>query len=172
MKTRRAEVEQRSLNYTKRIDHDVGHVPKQRISEPSVCDECGAVYLNGRWNLEEDLTAAQRSAMTNPGAVICPACEQVSDGLPSGFLYAKGDYLSEHVEEIENLLRNETERMSHENPLWRIMDWNLQGSKLTITTTTPHFAQHLGRALHGAHDGDVRYRFSADDVTRVYWERS
>ncbi len=172
MKTRRAEVEQRSLNYTKRVDHDAGHLPKERISEPASCTECGAVYLNGRWNFEEDLTTAQRTSLAKPSSVICPACQQISDELPTGFLYAKGDYLSEHADEIENLLRNESERMSHENPLWRVMDWRLRDSKLTITTTAPHLAQHLGRALHGAHAGDVRYRFSADDVTRVYWERN
>ncbi len=172
MKTRRAQVEQRSLNYTERVDHDVGHVPKERISEPAVCGECKAVYLNGRWAFDERLRRDYRLKDLEPVEVICPACRQIRDGLPAGFLYATGQYLSEHLEEITNLMRNETERMAHENPLWRVMDWEQRDSELTVTTTTAHLAQHLGRVLHRAHAGDVRYQFSDDDVTRVYWERN
>ena len=39
-----------------------------------------------------------------PHEAVCPACLQIKDGIPAGFVYIKGEFFNEHKEEIENLL--------------------------------------------------------------------
>ncbi len=104
--------------------------------------------------------------------IICPACLQIRNGEPEGYVYISGDFIAKHREEIENLLRNEEEKLNFTNPLARIMKIENEKEGFTLTTTTVHLAQHFGRALHRAYGGEVRYDVSREDVlARVYWER-
>jgi hypothetical protein len=93
--------------------------------------------------------------------------------VPSGFVYVKGEFSIKHRDEIGRLLRNEAERDAQDNPLARIMGWEVTDDQLVIKTTTEHLAQRLGHALEKAFDGEVRYDFSHENkLARVYWERS
>ena len=53
------------------------------------------------------------------------------------------------------------------------MLWKDDGDgKLTLSTTTEHLAQRLGRALEKAYDGKVEYDFSHENkLARVTWQR-
>lgn len=159
-----------NLNFTKRVDHENGFTPDRRESEPAVCEECGAVYTKGRWT--KDAPAAVRFEKDELQKRPCPACRQIKNGVPSGFVYIEGDFFAAHREEIENLLKNEEKKISLTNPLARIMDWKRAPRPLTVTTTTGHLAQHLGRSLNRAYGGDVEYDFSHENkLARVYWRR-
>lgn len=161
-----------NLNFTKRVDHEAGHVSKKHPKEPAVCKKCGAIYTKGRWSFDDSALKKNSFGKAVPYKMTCPACIQIKEGIPAGFVYIKGRFFEEHKKEIVNLLRNEEERLAHTNPLARIM--NLENSKkgFTITTTTEHLAQHLGRALHRAYGGQVEYDFSHENkLARVYWER-
>lgn len=161
-----------NTNFTKRVDHLTGYADAKRISEPAICTECEAVYTKGRWTLEKDFLTADPFNKIEPQETICPACKQVKDGIPAGFVYIKGNFFNEHKEEINNLLKNEAEKISFTNPLARIMEFKDGKNRVTVTTTTEHLAQHLGRSLKKAYDGDVRYDFSHENkLARVYWER-
>ena len=158
--------------FTKRVDHEAGHVSKQRGSEPSICKECEAVYVNGRWTLDKEFLTKDPFNRIEAQTVICPACQQVKSDIPAGFVYIKGEFFKNHKGEIENLLKNEEKKLSLTNPLARIMKFKTKKDRLTVTTTTEHLAQHLGRALQRAYNGDVRYDFSHENkLARVYWER-
>jgi predicted Zn-ribbon and HTH transcriptional regulator len=153
-----------NATFTKRVDHEAGrHRPSRALSEPAVCEECGAVYVNRRW------TAANSAAETT----VCPACVQQRTGEPRGFVFLDGAFFVAHHEEIEHLLRNEAERAVEDNPLARIMDWKREdGHKLTVTTTTEHLAKRLGSALEKAFGGDTHYDFSHENkLARVRWQR-
>ena len=56
---------------------------------------------------------------------------------------------------------------------WGILEWKRgNGHRLTVTTTTEHLAQRLGRALEKAFSGDVLYDFSHENkLARVKWRR-
>jgi hypothetical protein len=97
----------------------------------------------------------------------------VRDGVPSGYLHLEGNFLSDHREEIERLIRNEAGRASEDNPLARVIKRdNDERGRLTFTTTTEHLAQRLGRALRKAFDGKVRYDFSHENkLAHVWWKR-
>lgn len=101
---------------------------------------------------------------------ICPACVQAA---PSGYVLIDGDFVANHLTEIENLLRNEAARAAEDNPLARIASWQVKSPQgLLLTTTTEHLAQRLGHALSKAYHGKVDYDFSHENkLARVTWRR-
>ncbi len=161
-----------NVYFTKRVSHEAGHASGKHAAEPLICAECEAVYAKGRWKFDKDFLTADPFNKIEPTETICPACRQIKTGEPAGFVYLKGKFLKEHKEEIENLLRNEAEKTAESNPLARIIDFKNTKTLMTVTTTTEHLAQHLGRSLKKAYDGDVRYDFSHENkLARVYWQR-
>ena len=93
-------------------------------------------------------------------------------GVPSDRTFIDGRFVSEHADEIKNLLKNENEKTAKVNPLARIMEIRPEADRLVVTTTTEHLAQQLGRSLGKAFGGDVRYDFSHENkLARVHWHR-
>ncbi len=164
-----------NTTFTKRVDHEAGrHRTLRALSEPAVCELCGAVYANRRWNAAESGSENERHKHWRPSRLtVCPACAQIRSGEPRGFVFLDGLFFAAHRKEIEQLLRNEAERAAEDNPLARIMEWKSGDShKLTVTTTTEHLAQRLGHALKEAFDGAVHYDFSHENkLARVNWQR-
>jgi NMD protein affecting ribosome stability and mRNA decay len=138
-----------------------------------VCEGCGAAFSHRRWTRKSELKAVRSATTQTAKSTLCPACKQERDGVPSGFVYVKGEFSIKHRDEIGRLLRNEAERDAQDNPLARIMGWEDTDDQLVIKTTTEHLAQRLGHALQKAFDGKVRYDFSHENkLARVYWERN
>ena len=162
-----------NVTFTKRVDHEAGrHRGPRAMSEPALCRACGAVYVNRRWKSALGPVSAlykQRPARL----VVCPACLQMRNGTPRGFVYLDGSFYVTHRQEIEQLLRNEAARAEADNPLARIMKFTRgKDHKLTISTTTEHLAQRLGHALEKAFAGHAQYVFSHENkLARVKWER-
>jgi hypothetical protein len=162
-----------NTTFTKRVDHEAGrHRTRRSLPEPIVCEGCGATYSHRRWTREGEPKGNRSAAKLTAQSTLCPACKLERDGVPSGFLYVKGEFFNKHHDEITQLLRNEAERDGEDNPLARIMGWEETDNELVVKTTTEHLAQRLGHALEKAFDGDVRYDFSHENkLARVYWER-
>jgi hypothetical protein len=164
-----------NATFTKRVDHEAGrHRPARAMSEHSVCGECGAVYENRRWTRESAEPATDRDERWRHAQItVCPACVQIRIGEPRGFVYLDGAFFDAHVEEIQQLLLNESKRAAEDNPLARIMDWKRgDGHKVTISTTTEHLAQRLGHAVEKAFGGTADYDFSHENkLARVTWQR-
>ena len=164
-----------NATFTKRVDHEAGrHRPSRAMSEPAVCEECGAVYADRRWTAKQTGSEDKKHKHWRPPTMtVCPACQQKRTGEPRGFVYLDGAFFDAHHEEVEQLLRNESERAAEDNPLARILEWNRgEDHKLTVTTTTEHLAQRLGHALEKAFSGRVKYDFSHENkLARVTWQR-
>lgn len=155
-----------------RFDQKAGHKSDKKISEPASCKVCGAVYINNHWTFDKDVLRGDGFKKIEPAEVICPACLQIRNGVPSGFVYIKGEFFTRHREEIESLLKNEEKKLNKTNPLSRIMDFEIVDSGAVVTTTTEQLAQHFGRSLEKAYGGNVSYDFSrGNKLARVYWER-
>lgn len=162
-----------NVTFTKRVDHEAGrHRTRRSPSEPAQCEQCGAVYRDRRW---VNAGSVREGVSWRPVRLtICPACKQQRTGVPAGFLYLGGAFLSEHRSEIDRLLKREAARAAEDNPLGRIMKWEKRGGEhqLVLTTTTEHLAKRLGQALEKAYRGEVRYDFSHENkLARVYWHR-
>lgn len=164
-----------NATFTKRVDHEAGrHRPSRAMSEPAVCEDCGAEYAKRRWTEGSSDSLAQQHEHWRPQQMtLCPACAQIRSGEPRGFVYLDGAFFESHDQEIRWLLLNESERAAVDNPLARIMEWRRgEGHKLTVTTTTEHLAQRLGHALEKAFGGHVAYDFSHENkLARVKWQR-
>jgi len=164
-----------NATFTKRVDHEAGrHRPSRALSEPAVCEACGAVYANRRWTAAGSGSEDNERKHLQPAQMtVCPACTQQRTGEPRGFVFLDGSFFVAHHEEIEQLLHNEAERAAEDNPLARIMEWKRDDShKLTVTTTTEHLAQRLGNALEKAYGGNTHYDFSHENkLARVNCQR-
>ena len=69
---------------------------KGKLSEPTVCPDCGAVYQAGRWQwLAKPKDAHQTT---------CPACHRVRDHFPAGYVNVAGEFFAKHEAEIMQLI--------------------------------------------------------------------
>jgi NMD protein affecting ribosome stability and mRNA decay len=137
---------------------------KMKLTEPTVCDECGAVWHAGRWQ------------WTPPPAdslyTHCPACRRIHDKQPAGYVTIAGEFAVAHRKEVESLIRNLEEREKAEHPMQRIMEYVDRDDGIDITTTDVHLARGIGEALHRAFRGKLDSQFGHEEhLVRVHWSR-
>jgi len=145
------------------LDHDPYH-SKLKLTEPTVCPKCQAVFSHGRWDwLDTPADAKQQ---------LCPACQRIKDKVPAAFLTLRGDFLSAHRDEIMKLIHNYEKHEKAEHPLKRIMGSDEQEEGLVMSFTDAHLARGIGEAIHHAYEGDIDYQYTKEDIMlRVTWSR-
>jgi NMD protein affecting ribosome stability and mRNA decay len=132
--------------------------------EPTMCTECKALFLDGRWSWKKPPVDSNR--------VICPACQRIADNYPAGHIEIKGPFLKQHREEMLNLIRNEEKQENGEHPMERIMSIVDKKDHTFVTTTGVHMARRIGDALSRAYRGDLDFQYgNAEKSIRVYWHR-
>lgn len=150
---------------------DDPYIPETGLKEPSLCISCRALYQNKRWSLDPPAFDALEASGEGHW-VTCPACQKIAEGYAEGVVTLRGTYLWAHEEEIFHILKNEEAKAMAKNPLERIISMTREHDDLVIETTEEKLAEHLGRALHKAHQGELTVSWSKNhDVCRVIWER-
>ncbi len=135
---------------------------QQKLSEPTVCRDCGALYHHGRWQWGRAPDGAQRA--------LCPACRRIAEHLPAGLVTLHGAFWRQHREEIIGLLRHEEAAEKREHPLNRIIAIDETAEGLLVSTTDIHLPRRLGEALQRAFHGDLDMHFDeAGYFVRVDW---
>jgi hypothetical protein len=120
--------------------------------------------LNGRWTWTE--------IINNFKETICPACKRINDNYPAGFIEIKGQFYSEHEQEISNLVHNTEKLEKHDRPLERIMGTKFGRDRATLTTTGIHIARRIGEALSRSYQGNYSFQYGEGEKSiRVFWER-
>ncbi|MCE7915172.1 MAG: ATPase [Nitrosomonas sp. PRO4] len=143
--------------------HDAYQI-KQKLSEPTVCPQCNAVFHKGHWQW---LTVPPDAHRHN-----CPACQRKLDHFPAGYLTLEGDFLGVHRDEILSLINNFENKEKSEHPLKRIMAIEEKDQALLITTTDIHLARGIGEAIHHAYQGDLEFHYNpSENLLRVNWSR-
>ncbi|MEO8332582.1 MAG: BCAM0308 family protein [Gallionella sp.] len=137
---------------------------KGKLSEPTFCPDCGAVFHKGRWQWLDKPKDAHPTT--------CPACHRVRDHFPAGYVSISGDFFAAHEQEIMHLIRHRETQEKAEHPLQRIMDIEKSGRGMQVTTTDIHLARDIGEALHHAYQGELEFHFNSDqNLLRVSWSR-
>lgn len=137
---------------------------RTKLSEPSVCPTCGAVYHSGRWQW---LTPPREAK-----DVVCTACRRTAERMPAGYVYIDGDFATSHRTELLNLINHRAARARAEHPMERIMSVETEGGTTIVTTTDVHLARDLGAALKSAFQGTLDLKYSPDENrVRAYWRR-
>jgi len=144
---------------------------KEGLPGVALCSVCTGIYKNKHWSFDEE-EFKKLSKNKKPSSVVCPACQKIKDGYPSGVVTLRGDFLKNHKGEILNLVRNEEERAKGNNFLERIIDIEDGYDKIVITTTNEKIAQRIGREVHKAYQGELEYKWSHDNkMVRIEWAR-
>ncbi len=152
-------------------DYDDPYINEESPPENTVCKQCGSVYTADRWYLKGQVPV-EKVFRPVVGTTVCPACKKQGDRVAGGIVTLRGGFLTDHSEEILNLIRNETVKAQTANPLERIMDMQSTADELVITTTNEKLAQRIGRAIHKAYSGEIDYQFGEDNKqARVNWHR-
>jgi len=146
------------------------YLPDAALPGTQVCQECHAVYRNSSWTLDRE--AYDQAKQEKHQLTTCPACLKVDQKYAEGVVTLSGDYLWSHEEQIRNLIRNEAQWALKHNPLERIVRQEREGDTLTLETTDVKLAEHLGRAIHKAHQGELRLSWDGNPaICRVTWQR-
>jgi NMD protein affecting ribosome stability and mRNA decay len=145
-------------------EHDPYH-RKKKLSEPTLCPSCGAVYRNGRWQWG--------GVSQKPHTTLCPACMRIEEENPAGLLTLEGDFLFQHFEEILHVLHNVEDREKTDHALKRIMSIEEdEDGNIVVSCTDPHLARSLGEAIHHAYKGDLKLDYQKGEFfLRVHWQR-
>ena len=138
---------------------------KEKFPEPTICTECGAVFIEGRWKwLEKPPEKANKA--------LCPACRRIRDHLPAGTITLTGKFLETHGDEIMNLVKNEERAEKTARPLERIMEIREEPGKVTISTTGIHVARRIGEAVRNSYQGDFELQYGdAEKTVTISWHR-
>ena len=135
-----------------------------RPPEPTVCPECKAVFVEGRWAWEKKPADAYQQ--------LCPACQRIQDKFPAGYVTIKGEFIANHRDEIVALIQKHEQREKAQRPLQRIMGIDQKRDGLEVTTTDSQLARGIAEALHTTYKGDLKMRYSRDEnLLRATWTR-
>lgn len=135
-----------------------------KISEPTVCSKCEAVFKNGQWRW------MTRPREANVG--MCQACHRIRDGYPAGEVTLSGLFVQEHRDELLALAHHKEAVEKREHPLNRIMDIDDDGTKIVIRTTDVHLPQRIGEAIHDAYQGKLDVQYDPGNYfVRIGWAR-
>lgn len=150
-----------------RLLRELVHDPyksKRKLSEPTVCPDCSAVYEGGRWQWKDRPAVAVE--------VVCPACDRARDKYPAGRVTIEGPFAMAHREEILNLAWGRELKAKAQHPLDRILRIEETPSSVVIETTDIHLPRAIGEALHRAYEGKLDYRYPEEEYyLEVRWSR-
>ena len=137
--------------------HDT-YKTSHKLSEPTVCPDCGAVFHEGRWQW---ITPAPKGAHQTS----CPACHRTRDNYPAGVITLSGGYVLRHKDELLQMARNREAEEKRAHPLNRIMSIEEHPDSVVIKTTDIHLPHHIAEALRHAQYDEEGY------FVRVDWQR-
>lgn len=138
-----------------------------KLTEPTVCPECRAIYHKGRWQWGEAVPGAH--------SVLCPACRRISESVPAGIVTLSGEYVRTHRDELISNIRAQEQAERAEHPMNRIIDLlsSEDSATIEVTTTDIHLPRRIGESIERANGGTLHEFYDEDGYfLRVDWRRN
>lgn len=164
MKTKQQTLQFRPMqafHYLRGIEPALPVIPSKE-AQPSVCQQCRAVFINGRW--------CWRDIPANADSVVCPACHRINQDYPAGYVTFEGPFYSSHSQEVMNLVSRHCAHEQAMRPLKRIIGLESNHNGVLITTTDIHLARSIGELVKRVYQGDLHFHFNSEEnLLRVHW---
>lgn len=152
----------------KRFGYDEGN---RHLKHELICKYCNAVYTEKHWKPLKDLDPKYIDKLHK---VVCPACHEQKNHVSDGILHLSGSTLSEHHEEIKNIIHNIEEKEKNRDILNRIERIEEKSTDaMIIYTSKNQLAVELGKKVSDAYKGgklDIKWS-KGDKPVEVYWHK-
>jgi NMD protein affecting ribosome stability and mRNA decay len=125
--------------------------------EPTMCERCGAVYLNKTWRAGE---RTSRTSLVGVGWTLCPACAQVEDAEYFGRIRVTAPLAPERELEVRRRIWRVEGRARHTQPERRTVRIDRGRAGLEILTTSQKLAHRIARELEKAFGGRAHYTWT------------
>ena len=144
-----------------RSDQSPPVAQKQKFSEPSICDRCGAVYSGKTWRRGRRLAP---DVMNKARWVVCPGCAQAASGEYHGqVLITLADRVSRDA--VLARIANVERRALLTQPERRIVASTWNGDTLEVLTTSQKLAHRIVHEVEKAFGGRAHFSWSDADGT-------
>ena len=164
MKTQRAGTEVRRHKPVFESGSGDAYRLDRKLGEPVTCPQCHATYHHGHWHWGK--------AEPGTALVTCPACQRIADDFAGGYVARKGEFYADHRDEVLARVRQCEAREKAEHPLQRIIALHGGMRSATVSTTDPHLAHVIAKALESAYKGTVALKYSrGENRLHATWER-
>ncbi|MGA7762728.1 MAG: hypothetical protein WCA59_13360 [Candidatus Binataceae bacterium] len=132
---------------------------KQKFSDPSICDRCGAVYSGKGWRRGRRVAP---EVMNRARWVACPGCAQAASGEYHGQVFITlPDAVSRDA--VSARIANVERRALLTQPERRIVASNWNGDTLEVLTTSQKLAHRIACEVEKAFGGQSHFSWSDDD---------
>ncbi|MBY0277201.1 hypothetical protein K2Z84_17845 [Candidatus Binatia bacterium] len=133
-----------------------------RVSEPTLCERCGAVLVRRSWRRGGDLKPSH-TMLAGAAWTTCPACVQVENEEYLGRVTLDGDLVASSAAALRRRIANVAARAEHTQVERRVVsvDRTADG-KLVVLTTSQKLAHRIVHELKKAFGGRATYRWSDD----------
>jgi NMD protein affecting ribosome stability and mRNA decay len=138
------------------------------LSEPAVCEHCGAIFIRRAWRRDRRLSLAlfERARWTT-----CPGCSQARTQTGFGRVLVRGAFAQAHEDVIRRRIANVAARARHTQPERQLASVERSGDALEIITTSQKLAHRIVRELKKLFRGRVSYAWSDDGTLFATWTR-
>lgn len=138
------------------------------LSEPAVCDRCGAIFARRGWRRDRKLSLArfERARWTT-----CPGCAQSRTQRGFGRVLIGGAFARANQALIRHRIVNVAARAAHTQPERQIASMEWTDDTLEVITTSQKLAHRIVRELKKLFRGRVSYAWSDDGTLFATWTR-
>jgi hypothetical protein len=140
------------------------HLAQASLPDPSVCEQCHALYHHDHWQWNPAPDDAHRT--------LCPACVRIRDKLPMGYVSIEGRFAREYRNELHLLIQHTAKQASIEDPMQRVISIDEQSDGMQVTTTYVQLARQIGEVLRSTYKGDLDFHYNESEGSlRIRWQR-
>lgn len=121
-----------------KFDHHVKdtYINRKKLTEPTVCPDCGAIFHKGHWQWNEASPFEKENRF--------PACNRIHDKVPAGILTLQGEFFNTHKSEIIHPIQNKEQKEKSQHVLERIM--SIKENQEPLLTVTNYTGMHLSHS--------------------------